>query len=121
MELHSAELRSMEVRSNPNLHSHNTLFWLKKVVKKGFYRNDCVRLIHLSLLLKSRYVSFLGLGFLKKLFTAVTVTLWKSDNPVSITVEFQKLFYLLIRIRSVHVVLSGFLKCVGFLIRLLKL
>ena len=121
MELHSAELRSMELRSNPNLHSHNTLFWLKKVVEKGFYRNDCVRLIHLSLLLKSRYVSFLGLGFLKKLFTAVTVTLWKSDNPVSITVEFQKLFYLLIRIRSIHVVLSGFLKCVGFLIRLLKL
>ena len=35
MELHSAELHS-----DSNLHSHNTLFWLKKVVKKGYYGNE---------------------------------------------------------------------------------
>ena len=33
-ELHSMELRSVELCSNPNFHSCNTLFWLKKWLKR---------------------------------------------------------------------------------------
>ena len=35
MELHSAVLRSVKLRSNSNLHSRNTVFWLKRGLKKG--------------------------------------------------------------------------------------
>ena len=30
--------------SNSNLHIPDTLFWLKKVVKKGYYGNESLRL-----------------------------------------------------------------------------
>ena len=35
MELHSKEMCLVKPRSNSNLHSGNTLFWLKKWLKKG--------------------------------------------------------------------------------------
>ena len=40
--------------------------------------------------------------------STVTVILWKSDNPVSITPEFWKLRYLLVSMRSIHLGLLDF-------------
>ena len=35
IQLHLVELCSEELRSKPNFHSRNNLFWLKKWLKKG--------------------------------------------------------------------------------------
>ena len=35
VKLHSKEVRLVKLRSNPNLHPRNTLFWLKKWLEKG--------------------------------------------------------------------------------------
>ena len=40
MELHSKEMCLVKPRSNSNLHSGNTLFWLKKEIKKRHYGNS---------------------------------------------------------------------------------
>ena len=32
--------KSVKGYSNSNRHSHNTLFWLEKVAKKEYYRNE---------------------------------------------------------------------------------
>ena len=43
MELYSAVLRSVKLRSNSNLHSRNTLFWLKRRLK-GYCGNGSLGL-----------------------------------------------------------------------------
>ena len=49
------ELHSEELRSNSNLHSRNPVFWLKRMVKKGYYGNeslglawDCVEVFQIN-------------------------------------------------------------------------
>ena len=41
---YSKELHSAKLPSNSNFHSCNTHFWLKKVVKKGYYGNKSLGL-----------------------------------------------------------------------------
>ena len=60
--LHSVELRSAEPHSNSNPYSRNTVFWLKNVVKKGYFRNeslslawDCVKVCQVALFITTRF------------------------------------------------------------------
>ena len=51
----------------------------------------------------------------------VTIGIWKSDNPFSITQEFWKLLGQFVKMRSIQEGFSGSLKHVGLLIILLTL
>ena len=52
-------------------------------------------------------------------FRIVSIIVWKSDSPVSTVVEFLKLDFLLVKMRSMHLGLSD-LEHVGDLIKLHK-
>ena len=40
MRVYEKSNKSVQDYSNSNLHSRNFLFWLRKVVKKGYYGNS---------------------------------------------------------------------------------
>ena len=63
----------------------------------------------LSKLIYFMKVTILGVCLGEYDFITVTITLWKSDNPVSTTVDFWKLFGQFVRNRSIHNEFVGFL------------
>ena len=60
MKLLSVELRLLRLCSNSNLHSHNTLFWLKNLLTKC-YRNEGLGLVwdRIVVVLDAPYLSVL--------------------------------------------------------------
>ena len=58
--------------------------------------------------------------FLKNILRTVTVNLWKSKSPVSRVSELQKLLGLFVNMRSIVLGFYGFLKPVGFFIKILR-
>ena len=62
----------------------------------------------------------LGESLQKCVFRIEFIILWKSDNPVSITHLVSKELGLFVRIKSMQLGFSGFLKHVGCLMRLYK-
>ena len=75
----------------------------------------------LRIFLQSRYILILGSFFLKHTFNILTVKLWKSKRPVPIVQEDWKNRGWFVRMRSIHVDLSLFLKQVGFFMSDFKL
>ena len=63
----------------------------------------------------------LGLCFALKTFKTVNVNLWKSDKPVLKSLDQRKLFGSIVKMWSIHVGFSRFLKQKGCFIKFLKL
>ena len=83
-----------------------SIFLLKYRVYKGFSLKP----------LQTLYLIILGCCLGMYYFNTVTISLWKSERPVSKTDDFWKQFALLVKNRSMHDRFEGFLKQVGCLI-----
>ena len=83
----------------------------------GLFKVNFRESINLSFsnFLKSFYMTTFGGCLRKCVFKTETVILWKSDNPVSITHVLWKDWGFLVKIKSIQLGFSGFLKHVGCL------
>ena len=95
------------------LFMENSVFLLSRIFKSKIFVNSLLNFVSLKPL-QFLYLTILACCLGMCYFITVTISLWKSERPVS--EDFWKQFALLVKKRSMHDGFEGFLKQAGCLI-----